>query len=136
MDTKRETEATPGPWRLRALVAESGRRVECLSEVEDKNGNRIAGCWGDDPSQPTHAAKMANARLIAAAPAMRDALTALLSAYYQDAYQGTCHFCDGGPDAAEVQPDTDEDPAAHANGCPVMLAHAALAQARGEVRHG
>lgn len=67
---------TPGPWNL---IAES---------VEDTDGNSIAMVTGGSGCQyiedDVNAECLANARLIAAAPALLDALETLTVAMYDD----------------------------------------------------
>ena len=60
----------PGPWAFRAVrmpIADTGDYDGCF-EVKDAIGGRVVEIWGDDDQAE------ANARLIAAAPELHDAL--------------------------------------------------------------
>lgn len=74
---------TPGPWH----VSENGDSPDDGYNIVDARGLYIAFADGNDPIEPAEA--QANARLIAAAPEMRDkghhlAMLALQSDRYRD----------------------------------------------------
>lgn len=126
---------TPGPWFIwkdRAMQDEGLEPDEITEElmefsyfevmagrpIGDVTRSRVKGCtsvvvldaddFGEDEQEGIHIA-LANARLIAAAPELLEALKALVEdAQYQD------HFC-GAPDL-----------------CPIIKARAAIAKATGQ----
>lgn len=68
-----QSKHTPGPW----AVAVAGRSESPHSRVIGAKGLPVAGVWSSDN---TDAGRLANARLIAAAPDMLGALDELLAA--------------------------------------------------------
>jgi hypothetical protein len=76
MTTTTNAKHTPGPWRLEGPFDE--RRIEY--DYTDASGNRHSGNVGIVDGKRGEANE-ANARLIAEAPAMADALRGLLEAY-------------------------------------------------------
>lgn len=72
------TSHTPGPW-----VRDSGSGFGC--DVRAKNGRKVAATWGinnGDPHRPAYRAECdANARLIAAAPDLLEALEGMVAEF-------------------------------------------------------
>ena len=80
------TSHTPGPW-----VRDTGSGFGC--DVRAQNGRKVAATWGinnSDPHRPAYRAECdANARLIAAAPELLEALETLAEcAKYGDVIEG------------------------------------------------
>ena len=70
---------TPGPWKS---ILEAGSHIRRL--VIDKEGFAVCVATAPLPG-PDHATAQANARLIAAAPALLEAAKALQLQYFMDA---------------------------------------------------
>ncbi len=64
------TQHTPGPWASRGRYVGTPNHMSFIAECRDENGN-----WTDTPHT------IANARLIAAAPELLEALTEITDAY-------------------------------------------------------
>ena len=65
---------TPGPWNMAPIPPAYQPGEETCVYVVDGAGRTIADCWPDDDAVPPHTERRANARLIAAAPALVEAL--------------------------------------------------------------
>ena len=99
---------TPGPWKLELGRDGAPRGLRGPAEVEHRNIVNWNGF-----SSPTKPASMANARLIAAAPELLEALDGMLEVY------GGEHEADGLP-KHEIELNL------------IAYARAAIAKARGE----
>jgi len=116
------TKHTPGPW-----VRDTGSGFGC--DVRAENGRKVAATWGinnGDPHRPAYRAECdANARLVAAAPELLEALQKRAQA---DAAYAQLALSDVDPDTHErllQQIEAAEDAAKDA-------ARAAIAKAKGE----
>lgn len=65
------TTHTPGPWHVETWQYEQGKRSEIMVQTNQDAICKVENLWCPDDR---HDEKLANARLIAAAPAMLDAL--------------------------------------------------------------
>lgn len=109
---------TPGPWRVRTGtfgdVVDANNAAVAIAQVR----NDDAGNYVNGSGQPV---RQANARLIAAAPELYEALEVILEEPHG------CPFCDSGILR------TPNNPAkSHTENCGYYRARLALAKARGE----
>lgn len=92
-----EVKHTPGPWEYidATKVASMQYAPACVIKSGNKQISRFS--WNDDsPFFPNKEESQANARLIAAAPEMLEALKALLDRYH-------IMGCGDGPEALKAQ---------------------------------
>lgn len=80
---------TPGPWRITGSDAHGGM-------IHSDDGRIIAAWPYESPHSPESGQAMANARLIAAAPAMLDALRACVESLQETSGCASCHEIDCG----------------------------------------
>lgn len=113
-----ETKHTPGPWMVRhAYNVMAGRRSVAT----------CGGYYSNVPGEDSHGENVANAHLVAAAPDLLAACQAILSNdgcnTANDDGVWICVFCRG---------EWEESGCNHSDGCPIIMAKAAIAAAKGE----
>ena len=123
---------TAGPWYVEELYELRG--YQPVIPIEDTDGNEIAQAifWSTVAEEGGQDESRANARLIAAAPELLEALEALVATFVveQDDWDNDhlwylCNECD----ARVVD---DPDLIEHESNCRVGLARAVIKKARGE----
>lgn len=120
---------TPGPWAIDHQITDHGAPIITAFWQERKRTRVVAKAWFEGGSDDVHV--HANARLIAVAPEMAEALRPFA--------EMPCERPSGSGKpttvlAAAIQPDKDFDPSQMKNcgECDTCRAAAALAKARGE----
>jgi hypothetical protein len=120
-----ELKHTPGPWSLKDWTAhdQHGAIEACGTQVVDANGHLVSAATVEDPSE----GEEANARLIAAAPELLEALKEARRAIGMHNAPNDCYAT--GPLTGNEYRDLVECPACSA----IAMYDAAIAKATGSV---